>query len=85
MKPLIKKYLGLGAVLFLCGAVLVTRGTLGIKRFFEEDSGVNGYSVAAVTRGLVLPHVSTLVGVAGVTFGLILLVKGMVFVTHGKR
>ncbi len=85
MKPLIRKYLSLGVLLLLSGGGLGAWGVRGIKRFFEGDSGDDGYSVTEVARGLVLPHVSTLAGIAAVTFGLILLIKGIIFLVRQAK
>ncbi len=82
MNQLIIKYLCYGFALFAGGIALVTGGAFGIKSFFEGDSGEDGYSVVEVARGLVLPHVSTLAGIAAVTFGLILFIKGLIFVAR---
>ena len=83
LSDLIKRYCILGGLLVTSGGIMLFLGIRGIKLFFEIAQNTrNGYSLAAVARGLVLPHVITLAGLASITFGMILLTKALFFIKH---
>ncbi len=86
MELLIKRYLGLGSALTAGGLLLTLAGAWGIRHFFDgaTPDGAS-YTVPQVARGLVLPHVAVLFGLAGLCLGAILLFKGLAFRRQWRR
>ena len=85
MKPLIKRYFGLSALTIGIGALAAVWGTLSIVRFINDPVTDGEPTLAQIAKGIVLPHFCALIGLGIAVYGLILLVKALVFTSEYLR
>jgi hypothetical protein len=88
MKPLIRRYFGLSALTIGFGSVAAVWGTHAIVRFINDPIVDGEPTLAQMTKGIVLPHFCALLGLGITVYGVILLVKALVFTSeylHRRR
>ena len=85
MMPLIKRYRRLGAITLLLGAAAAAWGIAAIVRFLRDPLLDHRVSLDEFAKGLAVPHFFALVGLGVAAFGLLLLIKSVLFVRQHRR
>lgn len=71
-------------MLFVAGGILsILAGSLGMIRFLAQTLAVDRFTVAELVRGLVLPHMLALAGLAVVFYGIVLIAQAVIFRRRG--
>lgn len=79
MLPLTKYFYRISAALLVAGGVLLVVGGRGVMRFLDDISVYREMTVKQFAVSILLPHVSLLLGLGAVAFGILMLVKGILF------
>ena len=79
MLTLTKYFYRVSALLLALGALFMVIGGRGILRFLDDTSAYRTMTVGQFAIHILLPHTLLLAGLGAAAFGVLMLVKGILF------
>ena len=79
MLPLTRYFLGVGTLMIFPGIFAVWYGVLKMQEFFKALPVMGSLTMWQFIKGLIFPHTLFLFGFGCFIFGLLLIIKGVVF------
>jgi len=79
MLQLTKYFYRISALLTAVGVLCLAVGGRGVMRFLDDISVYRGMTVKQFAVAILLPHMLLLLGLGALAFGVLMLVKGLLF------
>jgi hypothetical protein len=84
-KKLSDSFLLVGSFFILGGLLSVIGGALSMFRFLRRPETDTNALIGEVIRGMVLPHIFMFLGVGVISYGVILIAKGMIIAKRKRE
>ena len=85
MKKISDSFLVVGGFFILGGFLSVIGGALSMFRFLKRPETGADVLVGEVLKGMILPHIFMFLGVGVISYGVILIAKGMIIARRTRE
>ena len=85
MKQINKYMFSLGVTSLVGGLIACAIGYTGLVLYLENASESSDVSVGQFARGMILPHMLSIIGLGAVVIGIVMVVRGVIFAVRFSK